>query len=301
MARMQKGQWYLDKTPGLTREHYIARLEEFLTLPPAQCVASELHPKLGSTATMGDYPRLDLVCSGIKHMFYPAGGKVNEVMLPPGSIHYSPAYAYKLSYWDTPHTMSSVVFRKDTLRVTWIDLKNPIGGAIDVVTQDFHLTHSPPSQRLFSLCTTLDSLVGTPLWQKVAPPILRAILFLVCDELRRDMPPGDSPRQDATWQRVRSYLDENFHRAIVNRAYAAKVLHMSPGYLSTLFRERCGEQLSAWLWRKRLDYAANLLVQGELPIATIAESCGYCSVPSFTTAFRRRFGLPPNVYRQNHR
>lgn len=291
-------QWYLDKTPDLGREHYIACLEKFLALPSGRCVASERRPELGSTATMCDSPRLDVVLSGTKHMFYPADGGVRNEMLPAGSIHYSPAFAYKLSYWDSAHAMSSVVFKRDTLRVTWIDLKNPIGGAIDVVTQDFYLTHNPPSKRLMQLCHVLDSLVGTPLWTDTAPPILRSLLMLVCDELRHDSA-SHFGRREATWQYVRNYLDENFQRPI-NRAYLARVLRMSPGYLSALFHEHAGEPLNTWLWRKRLDYAARLLSQTDSSIASIAESCGYYSVPSFSTAFRRQFGEAPSVYRRTH-
>jgi transcriptional regulator GlxA family with amidase domain len=52
------------------------------------------------------------------------------------------------------------------------------------------------------------------------------------------------------------------------------------------------EYLMAW----RMALAKQLLRQGRLPIADIAERTGYSSVSTFGVAFTRRVGMPPARY-----
>jgi AraC-like DNA-binding protein len=47
-----------------------------------------------------------------------------------------------------------------------------------------------------------------------------------------------------------------------------------------------------------LQQASKRLAQTDLPVAQIAESCGYSSLSSFSKAFRRFFDMPPQSYRE---
>ncbi|RMD74051.1 MAG: AraC family transcriptional regulator [Lentisphaerae bacterium] len=51
----------------------------------------------------------------------------------------------------------------------------------------------------------------------------------------------------------------------------------------------------------RLDYAAEQLVFRNITVSECAVQCGYPDIYSFSRAFKRLFGVSPNIYRQNHR
>ncbi len=46
----------------------------------------------------------------------------------------------------------------------------------------------------------------------------------------------------------------------------------------------------------RMDRAAALLGRSVLTIATVAEAVGYSSPFAFSTAFKRKMGIPPSAY-----
>jgi AraC-like DNA-binding protein len=44
-----------------------------------------------------------------------------------------------------------------------------------------------------------------------------------------------------------------------------------------------------------------LLTESSLPLATIAEQAGFQHGEYLSVAFKRQYGVPPSVYRQQHR
>lgn len=68
--------------------------------------------------------------------------------------------------------------------------------------------------------------------------------------------------------------------------------------LNNLFQKACGMTVIAYLNTIRLDVAASLLRNTELPISTIAERTGFADDSYFSRAFRKKTGLPPAAYRK---
>jgi AraC family transcriptional regulator len=96
--------------------------------------------------------------------------------------------------------------------------------------------------------------------------------------------------------RAREYLDEHLSEPIDLRTLAREVA-LSPFHLARLFRQEVGESPHRYLVRRRLDRAADLLVTTPLTITQVSERVGFGSPGHFAQAFRRRFGVPPSVYR----
>ena len=63
------------------------------------------------------------------------------------------------------------------------------------------------------------------------------------------------------------------------------------------FREAVGTTPKAWLQRERVFRAQELLEASPLPLADIAEQCGYQSIEAFRVAFKRSVGTGPGAYR----
>ncbi len=53
--------------------------------------------------------------------------------------------------------------------------------------------------------------------------------------------------------------------------------------------------------QKKMQYAANLLLNSDMKIIEIAELCGIETVAYFTKAFKKEYGAPPSVYQKKHR
>ena len=80
----------------------------------------------------------------------------------------------------------------------------------------------------------------------------------------------------------------------------ARAAHLSPAHFSREFRRAFGETPHQYLLTRRLERAAALLRNTDRTVAYICASVGLQSVGSFTTSFRRAYGLSPKAYRDAH-
>ena len=80
----------------------------------------------------------------------------------------------------------------------------------------------------------------------------------------------------------------------------ARAIGVSRSTLSARFGDVVGEPPGAFLTRWRLDNAARLLRQTDLPVATVASQVGYQSEFSFSRAFKRARGRSPLQFRKHH-
>jgi AraC family transcriptional activator FtrA len=71
----------------------------------------------------------------------------------------------------------------------------------------------------------------------------------------------------------------------------------SPRTFLRRFGAAVGTTPLAWLQRERIGRARELLEGTALPLARVAEQCGYASPETFRAAFRRLVGVPPAAYR----
>jgi AraC-like DNA-binding protein len=72
---------------------------------------------------------------------------------------------------------------------------------------------------------------------------------------------------------------------------------LSRAHFSREFRRAFGESPHAYLLTRRLERAARLLRSTDRSVADICLSVGLQSIGSFTTSFKRTFGVAPAAYR----
>jgi len=80
----------------------------------------------------------------------------------------------------------------------------------------------------------------------------------------------------------------------------ARAARLSPAHFSREFRAAFGESPHRYLLTRRLERAAALLRTTDWSVARICTAVGLTSIGSFTTSFRRMFGVPPQTYRGLH-
>ena len=78
----------------------------------------------------------------------------------------------------------------------------------------------------------------------------------------------------------------------------AEEVHVSPYYLSHLFREKLGVTFVEYVTGVRMEMAKNYLLHTRMPISTIAEKLGYDDAGYFGKVFRKYTGITPKNYRK---
>jgi AraC-like DNA-binding protein len=78
----------------------------------------------------------------------------------------------------------------------------------------------------------------------------------------------------------------------------AREVGVSRAALGRRFTELVGEPPMAFLTGWRLALAADLLLEPEATVGAIARRVGYTSPFTFSTAFKRRYGMSPQAYRR---
>jgi AraC-like DNA-binding protein len=77
----------------------------------------------------------------------------------------------------------------------------------------------------------------------------------------------------------------------------ARAAGLSRAHFSREFRSAFGESPHAYLLTRRMERAGALLRTTDRSVADICFSVGLQSVGSFTTSFRRTYGVSPTAYR----
>ena len=105
------------------------------------------------------------------------------------------------------------------------------------------------------------------------------------------------------WNNVVVELLNEVHRnyASFELKALARRYHTSSSYLSRLVRENTGHSLTELLWRRRMEKAAQLLRDTDMPILAVSQSVGYENSSYFYRLFERRYEMPPKEYRRVHR
>ena len=81
--------------------------------------------------------------------------------------------------------------------------------------------------------------------------------------------------------------------------HIASLMNVNASYLSAAFKKECGETLTAYVNRKRMESAATILAHSDKQIQEVAEECGILDVNYFIKLFKKQFGLTPTQYREH--
>ncbi len=94
-----------------------------------------------------------------------------------------------------------------------------------------------------------------------------------------------------------SYIRIHHMRNLSLEEVAGNV-HVSPYYLSHLFREKLGVTFVEYVTGVRMEMAKNYLLHTRMPIAAIAEKLGYEDAGYFGKVFRKYTGVTPKNFRR---
>jgi AraC-like DNA-binding protein len=108
---------------------------------------------------------------------------------------------------------------------------------------------------------------------------------------------GRSSEQQPLARRVIDYVEEHYRRPISLRD-VAEALGYSPAYLTAAFSRLTGTPVTAWIIRRRIRAAQDLLSDSNQRVFAISQLVGFSDLCYFTRQFVRHIGVTPGEYRR---
>jgi transcriptional regulator GlxA family with amidase domain len=103
-----------------------------------------------------------------------------------------------------------------------------------------------------------------------------------------------------TLRRVHEYVEAHLGQRIT-LGVLATTAGLSVFHFTRAFKQSQGLTPHAYLLRRRIERAQQLLVETDLPMSSIAFATGFCSQSHFARCFRELVGEPPTVFRWSRR
>lgn len=92
------------------------------------------------------------------------------------------------------------------------------------------------------------------------------------------------------------YVDQHLYSPLSVTGIAI-YMKMNPSYLSSLFKNKTGESLYAYIKRRKIAEAKDMIQNTTQPLTTIASALGFHSLSHFSNSFKSEIGKSPLKYR----
>lgn len=96
---------------------------------------------------------------------------------------------------------------------------------------------------------------------------------------------------------VQQYIHKHLGEDIT-RYSLAEIVHLSPDYLSHLFKQKTGFSLTNYIIEERIRESKRLLSDKKISIRDIAITCGFQNVSYFSRQFKKSTGMTPREFRR---
>lgn len=100
-------------------------------------------------------------------------------------------------------------------------------------------------------------------------------------------------------ERAKTYIEKHYREKIYLSDIADE-LGISESYLSRIFREETGRNIQDYITETRVEFAGNLLLFSNEPIARISEYVNFPSQSYFGRVFKKIKGMTPKEYRDRY-
>lgn len=129
-----------------------------------------------------------------------------------------------------------------------------------------------------------------------ASDVSRHAAKLLCDMLDRHKLQLEGAAEGLAKQIVR-YVDGHYCEDLSLEG-VAEAFHLSPSYLSSLFKQHACKGFRKYIIDRRIAKAKRLLTDTDLKVYEIAAQVGYLDPSSFVKLFEREAGVSPARFRR---
>ncbi|RTE11572.1 helix-turn-helix domain-containing protein [Paenibacillus whitsoniae] len=100
-------------------------------------------------------------------------------------------------------------------------------------------------------------------------------------------------------ERMLTYIQEHYHESDLSLDRLAEQFHLSPTYISKLFKEYTESNFIDHLIAIRIDASKSLLLDKERKVNEVSEAVGYANTRSFLRTFKKYSGMTPTEFRES--
>ncbi|WPX08561.1 helix-turn-helix domain-containing protein [Anaerocellum danielii] len=97
---------------------------------------------------------------------------------------------------------------------------------------------------------------------------------------------------------ILEYIHQQYSSSEISLSTIADKFNITPQYLSAIFKEKTGQNISDYIQNLRMNRAKELLLTTDYSVSQIAKMIGYTEVSGFTKAFKKFEGVSPNKFRE---
>ncbi|MBQ8814783.1 MAG: response regulator [Lachnospiraceae bacterium] len=109
--------------------------------------------------------------------------------------------------------------------------------------------------------------------------------------------PLSADYQKNIFQQIYNYTNKNYMLPDCGVAMISERFHFSPDHINRLFHRYTGETLNAYINKKKMEYALELLKNPKLSINEVASLSGFQNQNYFSRVFRKKMQITPTEYR----
>ncbi|CAG7643417.1 AraC family transcriptional regulator [Paenibacillus allorhizosphaerae] len=106
-----------------------------------------------------------------------------------------------------------------------------------------------------------------------------------------------SSRKNHQVENILKWIEQHFTEPL-RLEHIAEELHLSPHYLSHLFKECTGGSISDYIAARRVQHAAFLLITSNRSVSQIGEEIGITNCSYFCRFFKHHMGITPHQFRR---
>lgn len=244
-----------------------------------------------------NFPRMELILDGSQSMLWDTlphePHPPDEYIMQKGDVLFIPSGGWNIPQWKEPVTTLSILFGKQRLGFSLLSWN----GTTFINKEMDNVLRRGPRVGSYML-QALNEVSLMPQEQTTAKTIVKSLISHCLDLLKSQSPP--SSRSQTLFEAIREYLEKHYREPLTRKS-VAHVFHISPNYLSHLFRNTGNIGFNEYLNSARLEQAKNLLKCYEMKIKEVANASGFIDSNYFCRLFRKNTECTPTEYRQQYR
>lgn len=122
-------------------------------------------------------------------------------------------------------------------------------------------------------------------------------IFTFCNKISKKLEDRNGSKNMLIVEQAKEYVQHHFHEPDLSLDVVAETVHLSAGYLGTLFKSFTNVSFNDYLNKVRMDKAQYLLLNTDDPTTIISEKVGIYNNTYFFTLFKKAYGMTPTQYR----
>lgn len=130
--------------------------------------------------------------------------------------------------------------------------------------------------------------------------VMQSYMNILIVKMLRKVTVSQDELDGSLWQELSSYIDDNIDTKLTLEALAKKCFY-NPSYFSRIFKEKFGVSFKEYIGRRRIDFAAQLLLDTELTVDDISRKAGFSDRSSFYQLFAKYKHTTPSEYRKTRK